>query len=133
MRLTKAQRQHVWAKSNGFCWYCGSHLGDRWHADHMDAIYRESDWIEGKPVPNGKCWKEHLHTIDNLVPACVPCNLFKGVFSIEEFRKEIEAQVKRARNTSVNFRTAERFGLITAQEKPVLFWFETNPPREPGG
>ncbi|WP_234011263.1 hypothetical protein, partial [Cronobacter sakazakii] len=33
-------------------------------------------------------------------------------------------QVERARAYSVNFRTAERFGLLHIVEKPVVFWFE---------
>ena len=41
-----------------------------------------------------------------------PCNLFKGAFSVEGMRKEITKQVERARAYSVNFRTAERFGLL---------------------
>ncbi|EPC3581060.1 HNH endonuclease, partial [Citrobacter braakii] len=28
------------------------------------------------------------------------------------------------RSYSVNFRTAERFGLVEVVEKPVVFWFE---------
>nr|WP_233341334.1 DNA Repair ATPase [Escherichia coli] len=39
-------------------------------------------------------------------------------------RKEISRRVERAVAYSVNFRTAERFGLIEVTEKPVVFWFE---------
>lgn len=39
-------------------------------------------------------------------------------------RKEISYQIERARAYSVNFRTAERFGLIEIVDKPVVFWFE---------
>jgi hypothetical protein len=39
-------------------------------------------------------------------------------------RKEISQQVERARTYSVNFRTAERFGLVEIVDKPVVFWFE---------
>ncbi len=72
----------------------------------------------------GKVMHPELHAIENLFPACAPCNLFKGALSVEGMRKEISRQVERARAYSVNFRTAERFGLIEVTEKPVVFWFE---------
>lgn len=45
-------------------------------------------------------------------------------FSVEGMRNEITKQVERARAYSVNFRTAERFGLLHIVVKPVVFWFE---------
>ncbi|WP_109042751.1 hypothetical protein [Escherichia coli] len=37
---------------------------------------------------------------------------------------QVSLQVERGRRSSVNFRTAERFGLIQVVNKPVVFWFE---------
>lgn len=62
--------------------------------------------------------------IANLFPACAPCNLLKTTYSLEMFRKQISLQVERARKSSMNFRTAERFGQISIVEKPIVFWFE---------
>jgi len=112
------RRKNVFDKSGGRCWYCGTDLrSGKWHVDHFEPIYRNAG-------QHG-----HLHpereAPNNEVPACAPCNLFKSVFSVEEFRREIEQQVKRARKSSVNFRTAERFGLIKAEESKVVFWFES--------
>ena len=121
MSLSKKQRAEVLAKSGGYCWYCGNKIGERWHADHVEAIYR----VDESLVSSGMGKPENDH-IDNIVPACAPCNLFKNVFTVEEFRREIEQQAIRARKSSVNFRTAERFGLISVKEKPVIFWFEVN-------
>ncbi len=67
-----------------------------------------------------------LDTIENKVPACIQCNMFKTVFSIEEFKRELQLQVQRARKSSVNFRNAERFGLIEIKDKKIKFWFEEN-------
>jgi hypothetical protein len=64
------------------------------------------------------------NVLEKLFPACAPCNLFKSVFSIEQFRHEIQMQVDRARKTSVNFRTAERFGLVKVEARPVVVYFE---------
>jgi len=118
MALSKKKRAEVWNKSNGVCWYCGTKLPEKgWHADHFEAVYR---------LQEGGMWREHNDHIDNMVPACAPCNLFKSVFTVEQFRQELELQAERGRKSSVNFRTAERFGLIQVVDKPVVFWFEGN-------
>lgn len=130
MSLTKKQRQIVWDKSGGKCWYCGCDLPERgWHADHVEAVGRAYEWKKDdvlgyKIVKTGKQYNPQNDNIDNIVPACAPCNLFKFTFGIEAFRREIAAQVERARRSSVNFRTAERFGLIKPTDIPVVFWFE---------
>lgn len=129
MALTKKERQLVFDKSEGHCWYCGFELPEKgWHADHVEPIRRFKDMrITDEGVEHfDNCDKPHLDTLENMVPACKKCNLFKGVFSVEELRMEISFQVERARNYSVNFRTAERFGLIEIVSKPIQFWFELN-------
>lgn len=133
MALKKKQRQVVWEKSGGRCWYCGCELPERgWHADHFEPVLRQSEIVRvpvgnrftHKIVPTGEVSWPERDKVANMVPACSACNLFKSAFSVEFFRKEIEAQIERARRSSVNFRTAERFGLIEAKPKPVVFWFE---------
>lgn len=133
MALNKKQRAELKMKFGGKCAYCGCDLGGKWHADHIEAIIRESEIVPRNERKDpykfelrqtGKSEKPHLDTMENLFPACVPCNLFKSVFSIEMFRSEVQQQAERARLYSVNFRTAERFGLIQQIVKPVVFWFE---------
>jgi hypothetical protein len=46
------------------------------------------------------------------------------VYQLEDFRRELGLQVKRARERSVNFRLAERFGLIQVIDTPIVFHFE---------
>jgi recombinational DNA repair protein RecT len=62
--------------------------------------------------------------IENLVPACAACNIFKGVYDLETWRQEITKQVERTRKKSSNFRFSEAFGLIRETGVPVVFWFE---------
>ncbi|EBU8924256.1 HNH endonuclease [Salmonella enterica subsp. enterica serovar Brandenburg] len=50
--------------------------------------------------------------------------MLKTTYSLEMFRKQVSLQVERGRRSSVNFRTAERFRLISVVNKPVVFWFE---------
>lgn len=115
MALTKKQRAQVWGKSGGKCWYCGCDLTTSWHADHLEPVFRE---------PAGKTRKPERDNIANIVPACAPCNRLKATCPLELFREEIELQAERARRSSVNFRTAERFGLIKVTTQPIVFWFE---------
>lgn len=117
MKLNKSQRATLKNRFGGRCAYCGGTLGDLFHADHTDAVYRDR-WYEGGML------KPQNNVLEKLFPACAPCNLFKSVFSIEQFRHEIQMQVERARKSSVNFRTAERFGLVRADIKPVVFYYE---------
>lgn len=115
MRLNASERSKVWAKSDGHCWYCGDELPARgWHADHMDPVLRTPSRV----------LRPDNHSIDNIVPACAPCNLYKASYTVEGFRRELEASIERARRTSVNFRNAERFGLISVASRRVVFWFE---------
>ena len=134
MAISKKTRQLVWNKSNGVCWYCGSQLPEKgWHVDHFHPVHRKSEIVpvhERKNIHQtevrftGEMQHEDLDTLDNMVPSCAPCNLFKSVFPVEEFRKELEKQVERGRKSSVNFRTAERFGQIVVKTTPIVFWFE---------
>lgn len=117
MKITKSEREAVKLKFGGRCAYCGCELNGKWHVDHVKAIYRNACLESG-------AWKPENHNADNWFPACVPCNLFKSVFDIEGLRREIADQVARARRYSVNFRTAERFGLVQVVDIPIKFWFE---------
>ncbi|EOV0647684.1 HNH endonuclease [Cronobacter turicensis] len=132
MKLTKKQRDELRMKFDGRCAYCGCELPEKgWHADHVEPVHRKLE-IDEEARSNGK-WRlkqtgefylPHNDKLENLFPACAPCNLFKSVFDIEEFRRQIAFQAGRALKTSVNFRTAERFGLVRVIDKPVVFWFE---------
>ncbi|EAW6334471.1 HNH endonuclease [Salmonella enterica] len=103
MALTRKQRERLRMKFGGRCAYCGCVLPEKgWHADHVQAVLRKSE----------RCMKAAE----------------KGIFRLkttgEVFRKQVSLQVERGCRSSVNFRTAERFGLISVVNKPVVFWFE---------
>ena len=42
MKLTKTQREELKQKYAGRCAYCGDGLTDKWHADHLEAVVRET-------------------------------------------------------------------------------------------
>lgn len=112
--MTKKLRQQVFNKTSGKCWYCGTDITIKnFEADHIIPIYRGQ---ESAP---------ELHLIDNLAPSCKPCNRFKTVFTVDQFREELEMQVERGLKSSINFRNADRFGLIKIINKPIVFYFES--------
>lgn len=131
MALTKKQRAVLREKFGGRCAYCGCGLPEKgWHADHVEAVLRKWEFGElqsngiRRTVATGEHFRPENDAIENLFPACASCNLFKATFTVESFRQEITKQADRARAYSVNFRTAERFGLVEVNDKPVVFWFE---------
>lgn len=116
MNISKKQRNLIKQIYGGKCTYCGDILSDKWHVDHFESIRRNGD---------GTCENPENDHIDNLVPACVPCNLNKKSLSLENWRK----QIKNYENSLVLyhniFNHAERFGLVEFTNKPVVFYFET--------
>jgi 5-methylcytosine-specific restriction endonuclease McrA len=122
IKLSPKEREHIRMMFGGRCAYCGRELPEKgWHADHVKAIYRGWPTL---PDPNGLLPGRGEDMIENLVPACAVCNLFKSVYDLETWREEIAKQVERARKKSSNYRFAEAFGLVAETGKPVVFWFE---------
>ena len=115
--MKKSIREHVHQKFGGHCAYCGEEITlKQMQVDHVEPIWRGNVMAESE--------RRRLEGIDNLHPACRPCNHRKMTLTVEDFRAEIEAQIPRLIQYSSQFRTAERFGLVELTEKPVIFWFE---------
>jgi predicted restriction endonuclease len=101
-------RELVHQKYDGRCAYCGHEITQRqMQVDHIKAK------VEGGS-----------DDMDNLNPACRACNNYKLWFSINDLRNKIHDQVRLARQYSVNFRLAERYGLIETTGAAVVFYFE---------
>lgn len=110
-------RTLIHQKYDGRYAYCGEPITlKQMHVDHIAPIYR--GWEGKRPARAGS------DTIENMNPACKPCNLRKSVLTLEEFRSEIAAQATRLRRDSAAFRLAERFNQVEATGIPVVFWFE---------
>lgn len=132
MALTRKQRERLRMKFGGRCAYCGCVLPEKgWHADHVQAVLRKSERCmkaaeKGifRLKTTGEVFRPEADCPENIFPSCAPCNLLKTTYSLEMFRKQVSLQVERGRRSSVNFQTAERFGLISVVNKPVVFWFE---------
>ena len=127
MKLSKIQRAELKQKFNGHCAYCGELLGDKWHADHIEAVKRELEYVGGGVLrTTNEMLRPHNDTLENLNPACVPCNTNKSSMSLESWRQMLghyrDVQLLR---DSAHARHLHRFGLIEIKPNPVIFFFET--------
>ena len=128
MKITKAQREQIRLKYGGRCAYCGCELPDRWHVDHIDPIVR-NDWLKVPLPPN----YPERDSIENMNPACQPCNIDKHSMSIEEWRKIISRSNEVLMRDVSTFRRAIRFKLLDVVNVPVTFHFERCASQEPQG
>lgn len=126
--MTKKQRQEVFDKYGGKCAYCGCELGKRWHADHLEALHRDSiyDKERRKYVLTGTCQHPENDRLENLMPSCASCNITKATCDLEAFRGYIQRTVESLnKNHYAAYKFAKRYGLIQETVKPVVFYFET--------
>ena len=125
MRLTKEQREQVRMRCGGRCAYCGEPLGARWHADHLEPVQRKLVRDEAGRVRCGtEVWAPERDTIENLMPACQPCNNYKHSFDLETFRRMVAGTPDVLERNSSTYRHAVRFGLVRQEVMPVAFYFE---------
>lgn len=114
MKMTKRNREELRRKFGGCCAYCGEELPHcGWHVNYIDPLPSPSEQVDTDSLLSA-----------NIVPACRECSLLKGTNSLEVFRSQVIAQTDRAQRHSINFRNAIRFGLISKNQSPVIFWFE---------
>ncbi|EGS6148047.1 HNH endonuclease, partial [Salmonella enterica] len=88
--ITKKQRAELRMKFGGRCAYCGCELPEKgWHADHVEAVLRKSEQCmkaaaKGifKLKATGEFYRPEAERLENLFPACAPCNLLKASYSL---------------------------------------------------
>ena len=123
--MKKEIRKQAHEKCGGRCAYCGEEV--TFKTMQVDHIIPKRNFTEHYYCPVLETVTKIDYDVDdarNLNPSCRKCNNFKTAMSLEQFRRELEAQVARARRYSVNFRMAEKFGLIQTEERPIVFYFE---------
>lgn len=128
MKLTKAQRATLREKYGGLCAYCGCTLGDRWHADHIEAVERKLEFVrDGHSMrmrATGEVHRPERDCIENLNPSCAPCNIDKHAMTLEQWRTKLQHAVGVLTRNQPTFRHAVRFGLVHATNATVVFHFE---------
>lgn len=120
------EREIVYNKFYGECAYCGCKIRLNKKAsgkmlpvmqiDHFEPLQRTVDKSEEETA--------RLEHIDNKMPACPTCNLFKTTYDIEMFRKCLEDQLRIELANCTRFKRMLKYGLIEVVEKPVVFYFE---------
>ena len=118
MRLSKSDREKVRGMFDGRCAYCGGQLGERWHADHVEPVIRMG-WLGRPPVA------PENHRIENIMPACAPCNISKGSMQLETWRGWLAGHVTSLNRHHSIYRLAKAFGLVCETASSVVFHFES--------
>lgn len=104
--LSKKLRQRIYNKYNGHCAYCGKAIAYKdMQVDHVKPFY-----IGG------------ADTEDNFEPSCRACNYYKGCYHTKGFARELSKIPSRLEKNSFIFRLACQYGLITINNKPIIFY-----------
>lgn len=129
--MKKAEREALKKKFGGRCAYCGCELGDRWHADHVQPVTRLSEWVEYRTPKRSGYFKQtgamhnpEFDCLENMNPACVPCNMDKGGYHLEQWRDRLTSTINTLTRDAPAYRFAKRFGLVVETGAPVVFYFE---------
>jgi hypothetical protein len=132
MTLSKAEREALRMTFGGKCAYCGCELPLKgWHADHVEPVYRKTKRVETpdgpfsfKLVATSEVWHPERDSFENLFPCCSPCNIHKGAYSLETWRRELEGITGILQRGYPTYRHAVRFGQVVERPGPIVFWFE---------
>ena len=125
---SKKQRDALRARFDGRCGYCGCVM-DKMQADHIHPVTRITTTPWGKPLPpeERRMLRPDMNTVENMMPACAPCNNHKGGYRLEEWRAMLARSAEIVAREKSIFRAAVRFGLIEVKSCPVVFHFERVP------
>ena len=129
--MKKIDRKTVYDKCAGHCAYCGCEIAIKgMHVDHVEPVFRYSVWSSEKHryIPTGEMWRKNNDNMDNLLPSCAPCNLWKGAMGLDDFRDSVRTQIDKIKKINGGFRLLMRFGIVTVNDPPELFYFERMTP-----
>ena len=119
--MAKINRNEVYNKCNGRCAYCGKEITiKQMQVDHKEPIFRDYTDKVLKSINRDRGTDD----MDNLLPSCARCNRWKSTYTIEQFRNEIQQQIKRLNNYNNNYRMVKDYSLIVETDNPVIFYYE---------
>lgn len=126
-KAMKKNRDIIFNKFGGKCAYCGADLVKGWHIDHFHPIVRIASYDKDKMQwkQDGTCRNPENECIENYMPSCASCNIIKGSNTLERFRVVISEFINSLNLYSTQYKFAKRYGLVTEEIKPVVFYFET--------
>lgn len=125
MALNKAQREQLRVKFDSRCAYCGEPLPKNWHADHLEPVQRVDKYVRGIGlVRTNELEYPQRDTIENMMPACPPCNIDKHVMRLEDWRIKLQGACGVLSRNNPTYRHAVRFGLLAETQIKIVFHFE---------
>jgi 5-methylcytosine-specific restriction endonuclease McrA len=126
--MNNKDRQILFDKFGGKCAYCGCKLKKGWHADHANTVHRFNNRydenIKGFVEEKGMFYPEN-DCMENMMPSCPSCNLYKGGCDIETFRWKLGNSIPALNKRDAQYKFAKRFGLLIETGISVEFYFET--------
>ena len=105
--MAKINRELVWIKYGKRCAYCGEVI--KYKEMQIDHIHPKN--------------KNGNDDFNNLNPSCRKCNFYKGVFSVDEFRNNIDSLHERLTKIFI-VKLALSFGILRLKKPSKLFYFE---------
>lgn len=116
-KLTRVERETVYARCNGRCAYCGTKIElKNMQVDHVIPMeFYDLYQVKGFD----------LDTMGNYLPSCRSCNHYKSTMMLEKFRSAIENYPYVLARDSVTYRNAVRFDVVRPAPKKVQFYFES--------
>ncbi len=134
MQISKAKREQIYNKYNGKCCYCSNDITiKQMEIDHVIPKVYFAKHVKTKifiPAFLSHLTEFDVNHIDNLMPSCGSCNNYKKDSPLELFRSELQEQLKRLNERSVNYRLARRYGQVIETPNPIIFYFETYQPQK---
>lgn len=115
-KVSKKDRERIYSLCAGHCAYCGCEIApNEMQVDHF--IPMELDVIARMNGGEADC-------VDNMLPACRPCNYIKSSYTLEKFREAVWRWTDSLSRDSVTYRNAVRFGQVTPTRHFPQFYFE---------
>lgn len=108
----------------------GEPMVNEFRDDLTPEFWKDYEYKERKAVADGFRFPENHH-IDNMMPACISCNVNKSSMNIEQFRNFIAGFVSSLNKYQKTYAVVKRYGLVEETGKPVVFYFETHQSETP--
>ena len=116
--IPKKIRLEVYEKFGHRCAYCGCDLAYKdMQVDHLHSVYVHTDLHQSRA-------EEEMYSVENFMPACRQCNLYKSTLPLEVFRDRIRSVLWANLKKEFNYRLALKYGLIEEHDVPITFFFE---------
>lgn len=114
--IQKKLRELVYAKYNGHCAYCGCEIEYKdMQVDHANSLWGNV-YLGNSKIQND--------SLDNLMPACRQCNLYKGGSNIEAFRTLLKETFEKNSLNTWQIRFGIKYGMIEKHPWDGKFYFE---------